>query len=72
MSESNRKAIYSAVVAVSAVLVAYGVYDATIQNSILSLCQGILSLVPVVGGIIAHRHVSTPPSSDDGPQIPSE
>ena len=72
MNESDRKLIYSAVVAVSAVLVAYGVYDASVQNSILELIQGLLSLIPVVGGIIAHRHVSTPPASDAGPQIPSE
>lgn len=72
MSESQRKAIYSAVVAVGAVFVAFGVWDATTEDSVQAIVQAVIGLVPVFGGLVAHLHTHPVPSSGDLPVVPGD
>ena len=72
MSESQRKAIYSAVVAVGAVFVAFGVWDATTQDSVQAIVQAVIGLVPVFGGLVAHLHTHPVPTAGDPPVVPTE
>lgn len=57
MSEAQRKAIYAAAVALLGVLGAYGVVDSAMQDQILGIVSGALTLVMAVVPLLAHRKV---------------
>lgn len=72
MTENQRNLIYTAVVAVGAVFVGYGGWDAATEKSVEALVQAVLGLIPLIGGVVAKVHISTPPSGDEGPSLPSD
>lgn len=63
MSDNQRKAVYAVVVAIGGVLVAFGVWDGATESAVEGVVSALLGVVNVLGGLVAHRHVSTPPSA---------
>lgn len=70
MNETQRKTLYSVTTAISAVLVAYGVYSAATGDQIVGVIQAVISLIPTIAGIVAHRNTPTAPGPGEPPTAP--